>query len=225
LSADACLKVVAPASVFHDALHATPARLQSACMLRPSRGVWHAESVAQSTRESVLPNLRHHHHPHRRRPAQRRDPAYAQHARQAGRRSAAQTAAAHGTGAPPSRLVVAPCAYVCSASTTPSERATVGRGAGVGVLLVQCAFQCGVDLAAQGDMASRKGSSGRRGIAMRRRGRYLDEILMVGGATRMPAVRRFVENMTVRPSFLFLPSSPPLPSPLPCLPLATCRRG
>ena len=92
-----------------------------------------------------------------------------------------------------------------------TERAAVGRGSGGGVLLVQCAFQCGVDLAAQGDMASRKGSSGRRGIAMRRRGRYLDEILMVGGATRMPAVRRFVENMTVHSPYVPLPSFSPPP--------------
>eukprot|EP00959_Pyramimonas_sp_CCMP1952_P009202 191945-Pyramimonas_sp.AAC.2 len=35
---------------------------------------------------------------------------------------------------------------------------------------------------------------------MRRSGRKLDEILLVGGATRTPSVRRFVANMTVRPA-------------------------
>ena len=70
--------------------------------------------------------------------------------------------------------------------------------------VIQCAAQCGVDLTTQGDSLERSNRAGRnKSIRLRRTKRNIDEVLLVGGATRMPAVRRFVENMTVRlPSHL-----------------------
>eukprot|EP00242_Pyramimonas_sp_CCMP2087_P014768 CAMPEP_0198206402 /NCGR_PEP_ID=MMETSP1445-20131203/9938_1 /TAXON_ID=36898 /ORGANISM="Pyramimonas sp., Strain CCMP2087" /LENGTH=325 /DNA_ID=CAMNT_0043879081 /DNA_START=405 /DNA_END=1378 /DNA_ORIENTATION=- len=49
-----------------------------------------------------------------------------------------------------------------------------------------CAFQAGVDLTKQGDQSNGRGkaaAAGRQGVKMRRSGRNIDEILMVGGAT------------------------------------------
>eukprot|EP00241_Pyramimonas_parkeae_P016090 CAMPEP_0114290368 /NCGR_PEP_ID=MMETSP0059-20121206/7896_1 /TAXON_ID=36894 /ORGANISM="Pyramimonas parkeae, Strain CCMP726" /LENGTH=486 /DNA_ID=CAMNT_0001411755 /DNA_START=348 /DNA_END=1808 /DNA_ORIENTATION=- len=60
----------------------------------------------------------------------------------------------------------------------------------------QCAFQCGVDLASQGDEYQRSKRQGRKAVRLRRTNRNIDTVLLVGGATRMPAVRRFVQNMT-----------------------------
>eukprot|EP00854_Cymbomonas_tetramitiformis_P005951 gene5951-7155_t len=64
----------------------------------------------------------------------------------------------------------------------------------------QAALQAGVDLDAHRKIDTQRDGrkKGKAAISRRRRpgSRMLDEVLLVGGATRMPAVRRFVENMT-----------------------------
>lgn len=72
-------------------------------------------------------------------------------------------------------------------------------------ILGRSILQAGVDLRAEVDAADKRqgkqkkqrGPAAEQGVQLRPKRRApVSEVLLVGGATRMPAVRRFVRNMT-----------------------------